>query len=233
MVGSMERIPMERLQDTDTWVWDEHHKSSDVMLSPSALAAYFHIDPLETSKGTAGVRGSKSFVDGEHYWEIRFLEPPLGTSVMVGVGTQKALLHTDNYQFVNLVGHDTESWGLSYKGSLWHNGKSKPYCAPFYDRSTVIGVYLNLYRGTLSYFINGKCLGEAVTDLPQGEPLYPMISSTSDCTELEVLHQSCRYLTLQEKCCLAIARSLKASNDAAGLPLPRLLQHQVQELRVH
>ena len=32
------------------------------------------------------------------------MEPPLGTSIMVGVGTSKAMLHTDNYQFINLLG---------------------------------------------------------------------------------------------------------------------------------
>ena len=52
----------------------------------------------------AGVRGTKGFEEGEHYWEVEFVEAPIGTSVMVGVGTQRALLHTDNYQFVNLIG---------------------------------------------------------------------------------------------------------------------------------
>ena len=41
---------------------------------------------------------------GEHNWEIIFLEPPVGTSVMVGVGTQRSQLHMENYNFVNLVG---------------------------------------------------------------------------------------------------------------------------------
>jgi len=52
----------------------------------------------------AGVRGTEGFVYGEHYWEIIFLEPPVGTSVMVGVGTQRSVLHTENYNFVNLIG---------------------------------------------------------------------------------------------------------------------------------
>ena len=52
----------------------------------------------------SGVRGTKGFVYGEHNWEIIFLEPPVGTSVMVGVGTQRSQLHMENYNFVNLVG---------------------------------------------------------------------------------------------------------------------------------
>lgn len=52
------------------------------------------------------MRGTKGFVDGEHYWEIRFLEPPHGTSVMIGIATKDALLHTDNSQFVNIIGEE-------------------------------------------------------------------------------------------------------------------------------
>lgn len=52
----------------------------------------------------AGVRGTKGFEDGEHYWEIVFLEPPAGSSVMVGVGTSRAVLSSDYCQYVNLLG---------------------------------------------------------------------------------------------------------------------------------
>ena len=52
----------------------------------------------------SGVRGSKGFTEGEHYWEIRFCEPAWGTSVMIGVGTKDALLHLENNQFVDLLG---------------------------------------------------------------------------------------------------------------------------------
>lgn len=54
---------------------------------------------------SVGVRGTEGFSDGEHYWEVTFLEPPTGTSVMVGVGTKKAALHLDNYQYVDLLGN--------------------------------------------------------------------------------------------------------------------------------
>ena len=52
----------------------------------------------------SGVRGTKGFVHGEHYWEIIVLEPLVGNSVMVGVGTQRAALHIEDYNYVNLVG---------------------------------------------------------------------------------------------------------------------------------
>ena len=44
------------------------------------------------------------YVEGEHYWEIKFLEPLHGSSVMVGVATKDAKLHTTDYSYVNLIG---------------------------------------------------------------------------------------------------------------------------------
>ena len=52
-----------------------------------------------------GVRGSQGFTDGEHYWEVKFTEPPSGTSVMVGICTNKAMLHSDDQiKHANLLG---------------------------------------------------------------------------------------------------------------------------------
>ena len=52
----------------------------------------------------AAVRGTKGFEDGMHYWEIVFLEPPAGTSVMVGIGTSRAPLSANYHQYLNLIG---------------------------------------------------------------------------------------------------------------------------------
>ena len=60
-----------------------------------------------------------------------------------------------------LAGLDDHSWGLSYKGTIWEKGKYKKYCEPFYDKDTKIGILLNLYQGTLTFFKNGINLGVA------------------------------------------------------------------------
>ena len=52
-----------------------------------------------------------------------------GTSMMFGVGTHSARLHVD--AFVNMLGEDSRSWGLSHKGFLWHAGKQRQYTKPF------------------------------------------------------------------------------------------------------
>ena len=61
----------------------------------------------------------------------------------------------------NSIGMDDQSWGLSYKGTVWHNGTCRQYCEPFYENNTNIGILLNLYAGTLTFFKNGINLGVA------------------------------------------------------------------------
>ena len=49
--------------------------------------------------------------------------------MMFGIGTKSARLHVD--AFVNMLGEDSRSWGLSHKGFLWNAGKQRPYTKPF------------------------------------------------------------------------------------------------------
>ncbi|XP_064637659.1 SPRY domain-containing SOCS box protein 3-like [Lineus longissimus] len=216
----------------DEWVWDQDGKSPEAQLSNNSEAVYFNVDPVDGSTGTSGVRGNKGFTEGEHYWEITFTEPCFGTSVMVGVGTKKALLHTNNYQYVNLLGRDTESWGLTYKGTIWHNGMSRKYCKPFYEPKTVIGCHLNLYDGTLTFYKNGQNLGVAFRGLNRtGQPLYPLTSSTSTNTEIEVGVRTQRHLTLQEMCVMKVLQNIHyKQDDIDNLPLPNIVKNHLKAL---
>lgn len=210
------------------WEWDASSKSPAAQLSPCRQAVYFHTNVLLESEGTAGVRGTKGFTHGEHYWEIEFSEPPYGTSVMVGLGTKKALLHTGGYQFINLLGMDEESWGLSYKGVLWHGGRSRKYTEPFYDKMTVIGVLLNLDAGTLGFYRNGLSLGTAFSGLHEvGAPLFPLVSSTAPETEVQLGVRTTRLVSLQERCLNTIAQSLGSRGPQDSLPLPPSLRDRL------
>ncbi|XP_052009185.1 SPRY domain-containing SOCS box protein 3 isoform X2 [Xyrauchen texanus] len=211
----------------ENWEWDPDTKSPDAQMSPCRQAVYFHTGPLLDSQGTAGVRGTKGFTQGEHYWEIEFLEPPYGNSVMVGVGTQNALLHTGE-RFIDLIGMDSQSWGLSYKGFIWHNGRSEKYTEPFYERNTVIGVLLDLSAGTLTFYRNGVNLGVAFTSLEQvNKALFPLVSSTAPETELQLGLRTQRMSSLQEQCIHTITQCLLPYRHAHELPLPKSLLCQI------
>ena len=132
--------------------------------------------------------------------------------------------------YIVFSGLDGKSWGLCYKGTLWHNGICRKYCDPFFQ--SVIGVHLDLYRGTLTFFKNGKSLGVAFTGLDQvREELFPIISSTAELTEMEIGNRTCRYLSLQEKCALRIAKCLKDRSQVNELPLPPLMKRHIYEIK--
>ena len=81
----------------------------------------------------------------------------------VSIGVSNLNVNTRRF-----VGFDENSYSLACGGKLQHNSDSDfddPYaatwkCTPFktYDR---IGMELDLYKYTLTYFKNGKCLGKA------------------------------------------------------------------------
>ena len=82
---------------------------------------------------------------------------------MIGFGTGETKLHYDNFDYINLVGKDSNSWGLCHKGTIWHNGVSKKFCDAFFDKDTTVGVFLNLHTKSMHYFLNGYYLGVAFT----------------------------------------------------------------------
>lgn len=101
------------------WSWNSNDKSHEIFLS-GRRNEHVKFHP-SWSVGTAAVRGTKPLTRGcKTLWEISLKQPFYGTSIMFGVGTKRARIHADS--FLNLLGEDGESMGLSHKGLIWQKG---------------------------------------------------------------------------------------------------------------
>ncbi|XP_044743096.1 SPRY domain-containing SOCS box protein 3 [Chrysoperla carnea] len=211
----------------DQWTWNRRERSPEARLyGPGLRIAHFH---PTWSSGTAGVRGTKVLNNGRYYWELKVSQRVFGTSMMFGIGTRKARLHADS--FVNLLGEDKHSWGLSHKGLLWHGGRWKHFIKPFKEnRATLIGILFDGVEGTLTYYKDGKCLGVAFKDLHEvREPLFPMICSTAAKTEMTLCCMRRDFVNLQDRCRAEIIKRINNKQDIDKLYLPMPLKHYLEE----
>lgn len=206
----------------DYWAWNKKDKSHEVkLLGTRQQTAHFHPN---WSNGTAGVRGTRCLNYGTHYWEVKVSQRLFGTSMMFGVGTKHARLHVD--AFVNLVGEDDQSWGLSHKGVAWHSGKRRNFTKPFHENeATTVGILFDWSKGTLSYFKDGESLGVAFTGLNRvNQELYPIVCSTAAKTEMTLGRRRRMYHNLQDRCRAAIMSKVKEEKHIDCLPLPNKMR---------
>ncbi|XP_031623808.1 SPRY domain-containing SOCS box protein 3-like [Contarinia nasturtii] len=204
------------LQYDANWVWSKRHRSHEVILSESYRKVYFHPN---WSKGTAGVRGTHAINSCRHYWEIHVSHRVFGTSMMFGVGTANVRLNAN--MFVNMLGEDENGWGLSHKGLVWHGGFTYKFSEPFIENeATVIGIYFDGLNGTLTYYKDGRCLGVAFHDLNKiGEPLYPIVISTSAKTEMVLTETRRDFPSLKDRCRGEILKHIKQKSNLENLGL--------------
>ncbi|XP_041829333.1 SPRY domain-containing SOCS box protein 3-like isoform X2 [Melanotaenia boesemani] len=209
------------------WVWDEQCKSSGAFLSCDNRKVSFHSD---YSCGTAAIRGTKELSDGQHYWEVKMTSPVYGTDMMVGIGTSEVNLEKFKYSFGSLLGNDEDSWGLSYTGLLQHRGDKVKFSSRFGEGS-IIGVHLDTWHGTLTFYKNRHCIGVAATRL-QNKKFYPMVCSTAAKSSMKVIRSCYTPTSLQYLCCARLRQMLPCCPDvvnALNLPpgLRNLLQTQL------
>ncbi|XP_041942286.1 SPRY domain-containing SOCS box protein 3a [Alosa sapidissima] len=202
-------------QDFD-WVWDDDSRSAATLLSCENRKVSFH---SEYSCGTAAIRGSKELTDGQHFWEIKMTSPVYGTDMMVGIGTSDVNLDKYRHTFCSLLGKDEDSWGLSYTGLLHHKGDKVSFSSRF-GQGSIIGVHLDTWHGTLTFFKNRKCIGVAATEL-QNKQVFPMACSTAAKSSMKLIRSVSAPTSLQYLCCSRLRKLLPSGTDALGvLPLP-------------
>ncbi|XP_053413828.1 SPRY domain-containing SOCS box protein 3 isoform X2 [Nycticebus coucang] len=198
------------------WVWDDLNKSSATLLSCDNRKVSFH---MEYSCGTAAIRGTKELGEGQHFWEIKMTSPVYGTDMMVGIGTSDVDLDKYHHTFCSLLGRDEDSWGLSYTGLLHHKGDKTSFSSRF-GQGSIIGVHLDTWHGTLTFFKNRKCIGVAATKL-QNKKFYPMVCSTAAKSSMKVIRSCASVTSLQYLCCYRLRQLRPDSGDTLeGLPLP-------------
>uniref|UniRef100_A0A665V372 SPRY domain-containing SOCS box protein 3 n=1 Tax=Echeneis naucrates TaxID=173247 RepID=A0A665V372_ECHNA len=198
------------------WVWDEHFKSSGAFLSCDNRKVSFHSD---YSCGTAAIRGTKEMADGQHFWEIKMTSPVYGTDMMVGIGTSEVHMERFKYSFGSLLGHDEDSWGLSYTGLFQHKGNKVKFSSRF-GQGSIIGVHLDTWHGTLTFYKNRHCIGVAATRL-LNKKLYPMVCSTAAKSSMKVIRACYTPTSLQYLCCAQLRQTLPCCPDVlSALKLP-------------
>ncbi|XP_028311996.1 SPRY domain-containing SOCS box protein 3a [Gouania willdenowi] len=202
-------------QDFD-WVWDDCSRSTATLLSCDNRKVSFH---SECSRGTAAIRGSKELAEGQHFWEIKMTSPVYGTDMMVGIGTCDVNLDKYRHSFCSLLGKDADSWGLSYTGLLHHKGDKTNFSCRF-GQGSIIGVHLDTWHGTLTFFKNRKCIGVAATELGNRR-FYPMACSTAAKSSMKVIRSCSASTSLLYLCCARLRQLLPDCMDTLDvLPLP-------------
>ncbi|KAK5850725.1 hypothetical protein PBY51_001577 [Eleginops maclovinus] len=205
------------------WKWDEHFKSSGAFLSCDNRKVSFHTD---YSCGTAAIRGAKELADGQHFWEVKMTSPVYGTDMMVGIGTSEVNLEKFKFSFGSLLGNDEDSWGLSYTGFLQHKGDKVRFSSRF-GQGSIIGMHLDTWHGTLTFYKNRHCIGIASTRL-QNKKLYPMVCSTAAKSSMKVIRACYTPTSLQYLCCTRLRQILPGCPDVLNaVDLPPGLRTQL------
>lgn len=112
------------------------------------------------------VRYRNSFSRGKNYWEITINNTGSG---YLGIG-----VHEEEASLSTWVGGDSHGWCWQGNGDLWTGSNSRSYGSRF-TTGDVVGVELDLTEGTLTFYLNGECKGQAYDGF-QGKTLYPAIS---------------------------------------------------------
>ncbi|KAI2666400.1 SPRY domain-containing SOCS box protein 3 [Labeo rohita] len=93
------------------------------------------------------------------------------------------------------------------------------------DMGSIIGVHLDTWHGTLTFYKNRKCIGVAATEM-KNKRVFPMACSTAAKSSMKVIRSVSAPTSLQYLCCSRLRKLLPSGVDALRvLPLPPGLRH--------
>ncbi|XP_034832081.1 SPRY domain-containing SOCS box protein 3-like [Maniola hyperantus] len=191
------------------WKWEQPQVSGSswVVVSEDKKQVTFH--PFYSS-GTAAVRGDSPLLHEHHYyWEVKILTETYGTDIMVGIGTSKVNTSDSEFRFTSLLGQDGESYGLSYTGKVRHNAQSSQESAGF-CRGSIVGVRVDLWRGTLEFYLNRKPQGVSFYNLRRHPILYPIVCSTAAQSSMRLIYSASWRASLLVDAAKTLAASLRS-----------------------
>ncbi|XP_046965955.1 SPRY domain-containing SOCS box protein 3-like isoform X3 [Vanessa cardui] len=208
--------------DVSEWRWSTPDSSSSwVVISEDRKQVTFH--PFYSS-GTAAAKGDTPLLHNYHYyWEVKILTDTYGTDInihisqMVGLGTNKVDTAESQFKFTSLLGQDEESYGLSYTGAVRHNAMVARDSAGF-CRGSIVGVRVDLWRGTLEFYLNRKPLGISFYNLRRHQALYPMVCSTAAQSSMRLIYAASWRASLLVDAARALAAALPPAAARRRLP---------------
>lgn len=172
------------------------------------------------SQGTSVIRGTQPLQQGRHhYWEIKILSQLAGTDIMLGIGTDKVDLQSHRFIFSSFLGLDDQSWGYSYRGLTQHNGQLKYYGKKF-SQGRIIGVYVDLFRGVLEFYLNRRSQGRAYVNIPHDSNvcIYPMVCSTSAKSTIKLINAASFNDSLVFNCMKVVSKYPKLLDEMHAAP---------------
>nr|XP_019531815.1 SPRY domain-containing SOCS box protein 3 [Aedes albopictus]XP_019531816.1 SPRY domain-containing SOCS box protein 3 [Aedes albopictus] len=198
------------------WTWDVDCGHPDTKIT-NGTEIVFH--PVY-SQGTAVIRGTQPLQQGmHHYWEIKILSQLAGTDIMLGIGTDKVDLLAHRFKFSSCLGLDDQSWGYSYRGLTQHNNQLK-YYGKKYSQGRIIGVYVDMFRGILEFYLNRRSQGRAYSNIPRDSKgcIYPMVCSTSAKSSIKLINAASFKDSLVFNCMKVISKYPKLLEQVYAIP---------------
>jgi serine/threonine protein kinase len=168
-INVLDRIPEIDGAGSCEFKWNHNKAGTGIKITDNDKSIYLE----DNVANFRTVLAKTALWEGIYYWEIT-VDPRTTCSIKIGVAAKDEINVVTNECFSD------KEWGFALfgEGELRHgnNSSGSVYGKPF-KTAGVIGCFLNMISGKLSFTVNGEYFGVAYTDarLTQG-PIYPAIA---------------------------------------------------------